>query len=73
MSPLHVQFQFLRLAKLLAAKSTERPRAPWIGRAAVGAVHVEVVEAKEELNARELRNQFNPLSKILCSTCFVQR
>ena len=49
MSPLHVQFQFLRLAKLFPAEVAERPRAPGVGGAAVSAVHVEVVETKEVL------------------------
>ena len=60
-----MQFQFLRLAKLFPAEVAERPRAPGVGGAAVSAVHVEVVEAKEVLKEGRkeggFQNHFNKI------------
>ena len=57
MNPLHVQLQFLRLAKLFPTESTQRPGASRVGGATVRAVHVEVVKAEEELEKRELHKK----------------
>lgn len=46
-----VHLQFLGLTKLSATKVTERPSALRVGSAAVRAVHVQVVEAEEELQS----------------------
>lgn len=44
-----VNLEFLWLTKLSPAKVTERSSSLGVGRAAVGAMHVQVVEAEEEL------------------------
>lgn len=49
MHSLDVHLQFLRLTELSAAKIAERPCTLRVGGTAVGAVHVQVVETKEEL------------------------
>lgn len=46
---LDVHLQFLRLTELSSAKIAERPCTLRVGGTAVGAVHVQVVETKEEL------------------------
>ena len=52
MHPLHVDLELLRLAELLATDVAEGSRSSRIRGTAVGAVHVQVVEAQKVLKGK---------------------
>lgn len=51
MHPFYVNFELLRLAEFPSTKVAQRPGALGIGRTPISPVHLQVVEAQEELFA----------------------
>jgi len=48
--PFDMDFQFLRLAELATTEIAERPTSLRVSCASVGSMHLEVVQAEEELH-----------------------